>query len=70
MSTLFASPCRDVTCAAGAALITLALSMTFVETSAITAVMRRPAHTAGAVASPPVQLHGWVGQPKPAVLVD
>jgi hypothetical protein len=69
MSTLFVSPCRDVTCAAGAALITLALSMTFVETTAITAMTRRPAHSASAPGTP-VQLHGWVGQPKPAVLVD
>jgi hypothetical protein len=69
MSTLFVSPCRDVTCAAGAALITLALSMTFVERTALPALHRPAAHAAPA-ASAPVQLHGWVGQPKPAVLVD
>jgi hypothetical protein len=65
MSTFMSSPCRDVTCAAGATLITLALGMTFLQTNSTP----KPVHPT-TTGSTPIELHGWVGQPKPAVLVD
>ena len=66
MNTLSATACRDVTCAVGATLITLTLSMTFVESTAVAPGVR-------AVAPPAFSrepLHGWIGEPEPAVLVD
>jgi hypothetical protein len=63
MSTFFVTA-RDLTCAAGAALITLVLSLTFVQT---TSVVPGATHSAEITI---VELHGWVGQPEPAVLVD
>jgi hypothetical protein len=64
MSTLHVTAVRDLTCALGATLITLVLSLTFVHT---TSVVPGTPHSAGI---PIVELHGWVGQPEPAVLVD
>lgn len=66
MSPLMTTACRDVTCAVGATLITLMLSMTFVELTAV--APGRHAATAPAFTFEP--LHGWIGEPAPAVLVD
>ena len=66
MSTLFATLYRDVTCAAGATLITFALSLTFVQSTAAAPGVR----VADAPRITLEPLHGWVGQPEPAVLVD
>ena len=57
---------REVTCGAAAALITLLLSMTFVQSTAL---------PPGAYHWPDVFVavqpqHAWFGQPEPAVLVD
>ena len=57
---------RDLTCGAGAAFITLMLSLTFVQSTA---------HPPGARAWAPIftqiqPQHAWFGQPEPAVLVD
>ena len=58
--------CREVTCGAAAALITLLLSMTFVQTTA-----RPPGAHHWPVVFVAVQpQHAWFGQPEPAVLVD
>jgi hypothetical protein len=57
---------RDVTCGAAAAFITLMLSLTFVQSTALP-----PGARAGSVVF--VQMrpyHAWFGQPEPAVLVD
>jgi len=62
LSTLY----RNVTCATAAALITLMLSATFVEATALPPGAH--AQTDGFVALAP--LHPWFGQPQPAVLVD
>ncbi|HEY1874977.1 MAG TPA: hypothetical protein VGG67_11285 [Steroidobacteraceae bacterium] len=57
---------RDLTCGAAAALITLMLSLTFVESTAYP-----PGARAGAVLFMQIQpQHAWFGQPEPAVLVD
>jgi hypothetical protein len=57
---------RDVTCAAAAALITVVLGLSFVQSTAVAPGER-------AAATPIVFLQmqpGWFGQPQPAVLVD
>lgn len=56
---------RDTACALAAALITILLGVTFVEST--TAAPFTPTATATASA---VQPHRWFGQPEPAVLVD
>jgi hypothetical protein len=57
---------RDLTCGAAAALITLMLSLTFVESTA-----RPPGvHAAAAFFIQVQPQHAWFGQPEPAVLVD
>ena len=57
---------RDVTCGAGAAFITLMLSLTFVQSTAYP-----PGVHSEAVLFMQVQpQHAWFGQPEPAVLVD
>lgn len=66
MSTLMSTACRDVTCALGATLITLLLSMTFVDATEV--APGRHSHTVRAFTLEP--LHGWIGEPEPAVLVD
>jgi hypothetical protein len=66
MSTLMSTACRDVTCAVGATLITLMLSMTFVDATEV--APGRHIHTAQVFTLEP--LHGWIGEPEPAVLVD
>ena len=65
MNTFVSELYRDVSCGAGAVLITLALSAAFVQASSEAPGTRHDrAHVA-------MQLtHGWFGQPEPAVLVD
>jgi len=66
MSTFAPLPYRELTCGAGAALITLLLSVTFVQSTSLP-----PGTQAGVVMFMPVQpQHPWFGQPEPAVLVD
>ena len=56
---------RDLTCGAAAALITLILSLTFVQTTSL------PPGTHQAAVFVAIQpQHAWFGQPEPAVLVD
>jgi hypothetical protein len=66
MSTFVNAVCRELSCGAAATLITLALGSAFVESTAVapgTAADPRPVPTLPVV-------HGWFGQPEPAVLVD
>jgi hypothetical protein len=57
---------RDVTCGAAAALITLVLGMSFVQsTQAAPGMLSPTAHTAALHSD-----YSWFGQPEPAVLVD
>ena len=61
-STLY----RDLACGTAAALITLMLSLTFVQSTALP-----PGARGGTDWFVQVQLqHAWFGQPEPAVLVD
>jgi hypothetical protein len=61
-STLY----RNVTCAAAAALITLVLSLSFLQSTSVP-----PGTHAGATRTLALQSeHAWFGQPQPAVLVD
>jgi hypothetical protein len=57
---------RDLTCGAGAALITLLLSVTFVQSTALPP----GAHRWPVVFVAVQPEHAWFGQPEPAVLVD
>lgn len=66
MNTFASMLYRDLTCGAAAALITLALSLTFVQSTALP-----PGPHAWPVVFIAVQpQHAWFGQPEPAVLVD
>jgi len=57
---------RDLTCGAGAAFITVMLSLTFVQSTA-----HPPgAHVRAAFFMQVQPQHAWFGQPEPAVLVD
>ena len=56
---------RDLACGVAAALITLILSFTFVQTTSLPP----GAHTAAVFVAIQPQ-HAWFGQPEPAVLVD
>jgi len=66
MNTFVATASRDLTCGVAAALITLILGMSFVESTSVPpgSHMSEGAPAAGA----PVR--AWFGQPAPAVLVD
>ena len=66
MNTLASTLYRDLTCGIAAVLITLVLSMTFVQSTAVAP----GAHTAAGLFVPVEPLHAWFGQPEPAVLVD
>jgi hypothetical protein len=57
---------RDLTCGAGAALITVMLSLTFVQSTAYPPGTR----TRAALFMQVQPQHAWFGQPEPAVLVD
>jgi hypothetical protein len=63
LSTMY----RDLTCAAGAAAISVVATLSFVTSTAITPDARTHAGTHAAVAQP---TQAWFGQPEPAVLVD
>ncbi|TLZ29133.1 MAG: hypothetical protein E6K25_09875 [Gammaproteobacteria bacterium] len=64
MNTFVSELYRDVSCGAGAVLITLALSGAFVQATSEAPGTRHDRAQA-------MQLtHGWFGQPEPAVLVD
>jgi hypothetical protein len=66
MNTFTSMLYRDITCGAAATLITLVLSVTFVQSTSL---------PPGARGWPTVFVqvqpyHAWFGQPEPAVLVD
>jgi len=67
MNTIVTTLYRDVTCGAAAALITLILSVAFIQSTSVPPGMRA-ATTTHFVALQPQ--HAWFGQPEPAVLVD
>jgi hypothetical protein len=57
---------RDMTCAAGAFVITFVLGLSFVQSTAAA-----PGTRAAAVPTVSLQMNPvWFGQPQPAVLVD
>ena len=69
MNAIAAACIRDVTCGAGAVLITSILSAAFVQSTALAPGAPAPvkhlfAHHA------PAPTPAWFGQPHPAVLVD
>jgi hypothetical protein len=66
MNAIVSSLYRDLTCAAAAALITLLLSVTFVQSTSLPP----GAHAGAAVFMQMQPQHAWFGQPEPAVLVD
>jgi hypothetical protein len=65
VNTFTAYVYRDLACGAAAALITLILSLTFVQTTSAPP----GAHQAAVFVAIQPQ-HAWFGQPEPAVLVD
>ena len=67
MNAFAATLYRDLTCATLATLITLVLSVSFLESTAHPPGV----HAASAVRFVAIQPeHAWFGQPEPAVLVD
>jgi hypothetical protein len=67
MNTFASYAYRDVTCGAAASLITLILSLTFVQSTSVPP----GAHGATGLVFVAIQpQHAWFGQPEPAVLVD
>jgi len=66
MNTFASTLYRDLTCGMAAALITLLLSVTFVQSTSVPPPARSTV-TKFVTIGP---LHGWFGQPQPAVLVD
>ena len=57
---------REITCGGAAAFITLMLSLTFVQSTALP-----PGARGGTAIFVQIQpQHAWFGQPEPAVLVD
>jgi hypothetical protein len=58
---------RNLACGAAAALITLILGMTFVQSTALPPGSRAAAAGSTVAVTP---MHAWFGQPEPAVLVD
>ena len=66
MNTFVSALYRDLTCGAGALVITLVLGSAFVQsTSAAPGTHPQSAHVLALQST-----HGWFGQPEPAVLVD
>jgi len=66
MNTFAPTLYRELTCGGAAALITLLLSVTFVQSTSLP-----PGAHAGAPVFVQMQpYHAWFGQPEPAVLVD
>ena len=66
MDTFTSRVLRQCTCGAAAALITLLLSLTFVQSTSLPP----GAHAGAAVFGQVDPRHAWFGQPEPAVLVD
>jgi hypothetical protein len=67
MNRFLSTLSRDVSCAAAAALITLVLGITFVQSTALPPGVRAGEDGFFALGS---QQHAWLGLPQPAVLVD
>jgi hypothetical protein len=67
MNRLASTLSRDVSCGAAAAMITLVLSITFVQSTALPPGVRADGGSFFALGSEP---HAWLGLPQPAVLVD
>jgi hypothetical protein len=66
MNAFVSMPNRELTCGAAAVLITLALGVTFVQSTSLP-----PGARAGTAVFVQIQpYHAWFGQPEPAVLVD
>jgi hypothetical protein len=69
MNAIVAACTRDVTCGAGAVLITAILCAAFLQSTSVAPGVPTPAKPLFALhASGPA--HPWFGQPHPAVLVD
>ena len=66
MNTFVATASRDLTCGAAAALITLVLGMSFVESTSVPP----GSHASAGAPAAGTPVHAWFGQPAPAVLVD
>ena len=66
MTTFAMNLYRDAVCAAAAAAITVVLSLSFVEATAVPPGARAPAARFVALQAD----HAFFGQPEPAVLVD
>ena len=66
MNSFVATVYRDVACATAAALITIILSVAFVQSTSLPPGM----HATGSVFVAVQPEHAWFGQPEPAVLVD
>jgi hypothetical protein len=65
MNTFVSTLCRDVTCALAAAVITLIVGVSFVDST-----LQPPGTQARATTVASAQPPAWFGQPQPAVLVD
>ena len=68
MNSMLNNGLKAVSCAAAAAAITLAVSLTFVQSTAV--VHNTPPSVTPWVAKATVQPGAWFGQTEPAVLVD
>jgi hypothetical protein len=66
MSTFAPMICRDLACGTAAALITLIISLTFLQSTGLPPGAHHWPTMFGAVQPQ----HAWFGQPEPAVLVD
>jgi hypothetical protein len=69
MNVYVSTVLRDLTCGAAAAAITLILSVTFVQSTAVPPGTHA-ARSAGHVFVAMEPKDAWFGQPEPAVLVD
>ena len=68
MNTMLNNGLKAISCGTGAALITLVMSLSFIQS---TAVVRDTSYTVTPwVAKATVQPGAWFGQTEPAVLVD
>jgi hypothetical protein len=61
---------RDLACGAAAALITLVLSASFVQSTSVPPGMHAAASSTAHLFIALQPQHAWFGQPEPAVLVD
>jgi hypothetical protein len=68
MNRLVSTLSRNLACGAAAALITLVLSITFVQSTALPPGARADGNRFFALGDS--QPHAWLGLPQPAVLVD